>query len=82
MNMNMPISWAAKRGLKGPWPCEDCGQLSQYTDVSKRINRVFCRNERCRFERIIDKQHGRVIENDGTCWEYDNRGNKRQVTCR
>ena len=80
--MKMPADWATKRGFKGPWPCESCGQISQYADVRHGLNRIFCRNERCRFERIIDKRNHRTIENDGTCWEYNSDGTKRQVTCR
>ena len=78
----MNLSWAAKRGLKGPWPCENCGQLSQYADVTQGINRIFCRNERCSFERIVDKRHSRIVENDGTCWEFYGDGSKRQVRMR
>lgn len=78
----MPVSWASRRGFKGPWPCENCGELSQYADVTKGINRVFCRNPHCDYLRIVDKRHGRVVENDGTVWEYDNYGAKRQVRMR
>lgn len=67
-----------KEILAGPWKCEKCEELSQYAVIRASINRVFCKN--CDFERIIDKRHMRVIEADGTHWEYDNRGNKRQVT--
>lgn len=78
----MKLDWASKRGLKGPWPCEACGELSQYADVSKGINRIFCRNPHCDFKRLVDKRHSRVIENDGTVWEFDGNGNKRQVRLR
>lgn len=80
--MKMPASWASKRGLKGPWPCEVCHELSQYADVSKGINRIFCRNPVCGFTRIVDKRRARVIENDGTCWEFSSDGTKRQVRMR
>ena len=75
----MKLNWATKRGLKGPWPCENCHELSQYADVTKGVNRIFCRNESCGFTRIVDKRHHRTIENDGTCWEYDGTGSKRQI---
>jgi hypothetical protein len=68
------------KGIVGPWPCEACGQLSQFADIGPRINRIFCRNERCGFQRIIDKAAYRIVENDGTCWEFDNKGRKWQVT--
>lgn len=80
--MRLPVSWAAKRGLKGPWPCEACHEISQYADVKRGINRIFCRNPVCGFTRIIDKRSHRTVENDGTCWEYFGDGSKRQVTCR
>ena len=77
--MRMPTDWATRRGLKGPWPCESCGELSQYADVSKQVNIIFCRNPVCGFRRIVDKRHQRTVENDGSQWEYDGHGNKRQV---
>ena len=69
----------SSRGIAGPWPCESCGQLSQYAEVKPQINHVFCRNENCRYERIIDKKHSRIIENDGTVWEFYEDGSKRQI---
>lgn len=81
-DMQLPVSWATRRGLRGPWPCDACGQISQYAEVSKGVNRVFCRNPQCLYVRIIDKRRGRIIENDGTCWEFDDAGNKRQVRMR
>jgi hypothetical protein len=66
----------------GPWPCEECGQLSQYAEVRSEVNHVYCKNEACRFERIVDKRRFRIVENDGTTWEYDGRGAKRQVRSR
>ena len=67
------------KGIVGPWPCEQCGELSQYADIQKRINRIFCQNEDCDFERIIDKHLNRIKENDGTIWEFDGDGNKHRV---
>lgn len=67
------------KGIAGPWPCEKCGQLSQFADIGPRMNRIFCKNERCRFTRLIDKQASRIIEDDGTVWEFDNLGNKRRI---
>ena len=66
-------------GIVGPWPCEECGQLSQYADVAKDINRIFCRNERCGFVRLIDKRHSRIIEWDGSVWQFDDTGAKWRV---
>lgn len=66
-------------GIVGPWPCEECGQMSQFADITKMVNRVFCKNEKCGFTRIIDKHHHRIIEWDGSCWEFDNTGKKWRV---
>lgn len=65
---------------QGPWPCERCGELSQFADVRLKYNRIYCKNEACRFERIIDKKEMRIVEDDGTQWRYDREGNKWQVT--
>lgn len=64
---------------QGPWPCEKCGNLSQFCDVGIKINRIFCMNENCNFLRIIDKAVSRIVEDDGTVWEYDGEGNKVRV---
>jgi hypothetical protein len=64
---------------QGPWPCERCGGLSQFCDVGLKLNRVYCMNEGCRFLRIIDKASGRIMEDDGTQWEYNSNGEKTQV---
>ena len=74
------LGLTSSSGIVGPWPCEQCGNLSQFADINKGINRVFCRNENCRYERIIDKRHHRIIENDGTAWEFDSDGTKRRIT--
>jgi len=66
--------------LVGPWPCERCGELSQFAVIKASVNRVFCRNENCRFERLIDKHKHRIVEADGTQWEYDGAGNKTRIT--
>lgn len=66
-------------GIIGPWPCEACGELSQYADVTRKINRVFCKNESCGFTRIIDKGRSVIQESDGTVWRFDTDGNKVQV---
>jgi len=65
------------RGIEGPWPCSECGELTQYADITSRINRIFCRN--CDYTRLIDKRNHRIIENDGTHWTFDDDGNKTQV---
>lgn len=64
------------KGVVGPWPCDACGKMSQFAEVSKDRNIVFCRNESCGFRRIIDKRRSRIVENDGTIWGFDNQGNK------
>jgi hypothetical protein len=66
-------------GIVGPWPCEACRQLSQFADITSGLNRVFCRNPSCSFERIIDKRRSLIIENDGSVWQFDRDGNKWQV---
>lgn len=63
----------------GPWQCDSCGNLSQYAEVTRYLNRIFCRNEACRYTRLIDKRHSRIIENDGTAWAFDQAGNKWRV---
>jgi hypothetical protein len=73
------IKHLVTEGICGPWPCEACGQLSQYADVKRGINHIFCKNERCRYERIIDKRNSRIVENDGTVWQYDSTGNKCRI---
>lgn len=55
----------------GPWPCEQCKQLSQFAEVRPERTKVYCRNERCRFTRIIDKRNCTIVENDGSIWQYD-----------
>lgn len=64
---------------QGPWECEKCKQLSQFCDVGIKLNRVYCMNPNCNFIRIIDKAASRIVEDDGTVWEYDSQGNKTRV---
>lgn len=66
-------------GIVGPWPCEKCGQLSQFADMAQHINRIFCRNERCGFMRVVDKRRSLILEDDGSTWQFDGQGNKRRV---
>lgn len=66
----------------GPWRCEACGALSQFAEIRRGVNFVYCKNEACRYERIVDKRHSRIVENDGTVWEFDHAGNKKQVRAR
>lgn len=67
------------KGIVGPWVCSDCGHLSQFCDIQWGTNRVFCKNESCKSERIIDKKHKRIREPDGTLWQFDDNGRKMQV---
>lgn len=67
---------------QGPWVCEKCNQLSQFCDVGVKLNRVYCMNESCDFLRIIDKATKRIMEDDGTVWEYNSRGDKWRVRAR
>lgn len=64
--INSEIIWDGVEKTVGPWPCERCGELAQYAKCNHDVNKVFCSN--CNFERIIDKQHHLVIENDGRRW--------------
>lgn len=63
----------------GPWPCERCGQYSQFAECTSDINRIFCRNERCGFKRIVDKKRHRILESDGSLWAYDYLGRKTRI---
>lgn len=65
--------------LVGPWLCEQCGKLSQFAVIKTSKNRVFCRNENCGYERLIDKRHARIIEADGTVWAFNASGDKWRV---
>ena len=67
------------KGIIGPWPCTECKEVSQYADVGATTNYIFCKNEACGFERIIDKENHIIKENDGTFWAFDDAGNKTQV---
>lgn len=80
MTLGTPNGLFKARGFEGPWPCSECGQLTQYAHITRRINRIFCKNPSCNYKRIIDKKGHRIIENDGTHWLFDNDGNKVQVT--
>ena len=68
-----------QHGIVGPWPCSKCGEVSQYTDIGATTNYVFCRNPNCDFERIIDKEHQIIKEDDGTFWRFDGAGNKHRI---
>ena len=67
------------RGIIGPWPCNECGELSQYADIGSKTNYIFCRNPNCKFERIIDKRRNIIRESDGTYWRFDTAGNKTRI---
>lgn len=67
------------KGVIGPWPCSDCGHLSQFADVGEFTNYIFCRNPNCSFERIIDKRNHVIKEPDGTFWRFDDAGNKTRI---
>ena len=68
-----------QHGIVGPWPCSECGERSQYTDIGTETNYVFCRNPYCGFERIIDKKNSIIKENDGTFWRFDADGAKIRI---
>lgn len=76
--MKIPLQNGSEK-LVGPWPCEKCGKLSQYAVTTPKRNRVFCRNENCKYERIVDKRRSRIIEDDGSVWAFDNAGNKWRI---
>lgn len=63
----------------GPWPCSECGEMSQFAIVRYTQNFIFCRNENCKAERLVDKHNSRIIEPDGTTWAFDSAGNKWRV---
>lgn len=63
----------------GPWKCEECGKLSQFAEKRRGMNYIFCRNENCRYRRIVDMRFGRIVEADGTQWLYYDDGTKRRV---
>ena len=65
------------RAVVGPWQCEECKALAQFAEVQHGVNHIYCRN--CGFERIIDKRHSLIVENDGTFWKWDADGVKTQV---
>lgn len=80
--MNIPHQLLNANGREiyvGPWPCEKCKELSQYAVVTSKKNRVFCRNESCGFNRLIDKRNHIIVEADGTTWAFDGAGNKWRV---
>lgn len=66
-------------GIIGPWDCSECHQTTQYADIGASINYIFCRNEACRYERIIDKRRNVIRENDGTFWQFDEQSNKVRI---
>lgn len=68
------------RGIIGPWECSECGEISQYADIKSERNHIFCRNQVCRYERIIDKRRNIIRENDGTYWKFDTDGNKSRIS--
>lgn len=70
------LGLTSSQGIVGPWPCSECGELSQYADVQRYMNTIFCKNESCRYRRTIDKRRNRIVENDGSVWWFDNYGNK------
>lgn len=66
-------------GIIGPWECSECKELSQYADIGRETNYIFCRNPNCRAERIIDKRRHIIRENDGTFWQFDGEGRKTRI---
>lgn len=69
-------------GVVGPWPCSECGQVTQCADIGPTTNYIFCRNQNCSFERIIDKKEHVIKESDGTFWRFDDAGNKTRIRAR
>jgi hypothetical protein len=67
------------KGIVGPWPCSECKELTQYADIGRETNYIFCRNPNCKFERIIDKRRNIIRENDGTFWKFDADGHKTRI---
>lgn len=57
----------------GPWPCEQCKQITQYAEIKGDKNHIFCKNEYCKFERMVDVKKQRIVEADGTMWAYNTR---------
>ena len=66
-------------GEVGPWPCEACGNVTQFAVVSRTRTVVQCLYENCNYRRMIDKVHNIIRENDGTWWRFDNDGNKTRI---
>jgi hypothetical protein len=69
--------------LAGPWPCEQCGQTTQFAEMKGDKNHIFCRNEYCKFERIVDMKSQIIREPDGSFWKYNpNTGQKIRIKSR
>lgn len=68
-----------QRGIVGPWPCDECKEITAYADIGRDTNYIFCRNPSCKFERIVDKRRHIIKESDGTFWSYDGEGNKTRI---
>lgn len=69
--------------LEGPFPCDQCGQLSCFAEIGAKENKIFCQNTHCNFRRVIDKSRQVILENDGTFWHYDPAtGAKVRITAR
>jgi hypothetical protein len=66
-------------GIIGPWPCNECTEISQYAEIGRETNYIFCRNPNCTFERIVDKKRSIIKESDGTYWKFDEEGNKTRI---
>lgn len=67
----------------GPWPCEQCKEITQFAEVKGDKNHIYCVNEYCRHERIVDKKNRVIVEPNGTHWLYNpNTGQKVQITPR
>jgi hypothetical protein len=63
----------------GPWPCSECKKTSQFARIGTETNYIFCRNESCGFERIVDKKNSIIVEPDGSFWKFDEEGNKIRI---
>lgn len=65
--------------VDGPFPCDNCKELSCFAHITTAKNRIFCKNPHCNFTRTIDKRNKIIIENDGSYWQYDDDGTKVRI---
>lgn len=63
----------------GPFPCDQCKELSCFCHITTDTNKVFCKNPHCGYQRTIDKRNRIIIENDGSHWQYYDDGSKVRI---